>query len=41
MQSVTHPVLLETAEGIRRIGKAAYQENLLEKLEQDILRMSG
>lgn len=41
LQSVTHPVLRETAESIRRIGKAAYQENLLEKLEQDVLRMSG
>lgn len=41
LQSVTHPVLRETAESIRRIGKAAYQENLLEKLEQDILRTSG
>lgn len=40
LQGVTHPSLCETSSRLRKIGKAAYQENLLEKLTRDILRRS-
>lgn len=41
LQNITHPVLRETSYNIQKNGKASYQENLLEKLAQDILRMSS
>lgn len=41
LQNITHPVLRETSYKIQNNGKASYQENLLEKLAQDILRMSS
>lgn len=41
LQNITHPVLRETSYNIQNNGKASYQENLLEKLAQDILRMSS
>lgn len=37
LQDITHPVLRETSYHIQKNGKASYQENLLEKLAQDIL----
>lgn len=41
LQNITHPVLCETSYNIQKNGKASYQENLLEKLVQDILRMNS
>lgn len=41
LQNITHPILRETSYRIQKTRKASYQENLLEKLEQDILRMSS
>lgn len=41
LQNTTHPALRETSHNIQKNGKASYQENLLEKLVQDILRMSS
>jgi uncharacterized protein (TIGR02679 family) len=40
LQNISHPVLRETSYDIQKTGKASYQENLLEKLAQDILDMS-
>ena len=37
LQSVEHPTLRETAECVSQVGRAAYQENILERLAQDIL----
>lgn len=37
---VEHPMLRETADCVRQVGRAAYQENILERLEQDILFMA-
>ena len=41
LQNISHPVLRETSYDIQKTGKASYQENLLEKLAQDILDMSS
>ena len=41
LQTISHPVLRETSYDIQKTGKASYQENLLEKLAQDILDMSS
>ena len=38
LQNITHPVLRETSYKIQNNGKASYQENLLEKLAQEIGR---
>lgn len=37
LQGVEHPLLRETAARVRQVGRAAYQENILERLAQDIL----
>lgn len=40
LQGVEHPLLRKTADCVRQVGRAAYQENILERLVQDILYMT-
>ncbi len=36
LEAISHPLLQKTAEAVKEIGKAGYQENLLERLQEDL-----